>query len=67
MSAIERVTPTERAHMEQLLSEGASYREVARTTGRSSNTVARLFPFRGWSQSQGGKFGCLIRYSGIIK
>ncbi len=53
--------------MEQLLSEGASYREVARTTGRSSNTVARLFPFRGWSQSQGGKFGCLIRYSGIIK
>lgn len=39
----------ELAHASQLLDDGCSYMEVARTLGRSEYAVRHRFPGRGWS------------------
>lgn len=39
-----------------ILTEGASYNEVARTIGRDPNAVKRRFPGRGWTGRETGEF-----------
>lgn len=50
------LTEAELAAARQLLDDGASYAEVARTLGRGETTVARRFPGRGWTKSQGAQW-----------
>lgn len=40
-----------------LLDDGASYREVAESTGISRDTLHRRFPRKGLTHSEGGKLG----------
>lgn len=44
-----------------LLADGASQREVQRTTGISRGTLRKYFPGQFWTQKQGGDFAALIR------
>lgn len=37
---------------EQLLDDGASFREVARTLDRNPSVICRHFPGRGWTAQQ---------------
>ena len=46
---------------EQLINDGASLREAARTIGVHHKTVSKWFPGRGWSLSEAGKFAMLLR------
>lgn len=46
---------------EQLLDDGASYNEVARTLGTSSRWPARHFPGRGWSQEDTGRYSSAVK------
>lgn len=46
---------------EALLADGASQREVQRTTGLARETIRKHFPGKGWTQKQGGDFAALIR------
>ena len=39
-------------HARQMLIDGASYAEVARTIGCNKETVRRRFPGRGWTREQ---------------
>lgn len=41
----------------EMLDDGCSYAEVARSLGRSSGVIRRLFPGRGWPRGAGGRFG----------
>jgi DNA invertase Pin-like site-specific DNA recombinase len=45
----------------QLLADGASQREVTRTTGISRETLRKHFPGHGWTFVEGGKFRALTR------
>ena len=47
-----RVNDDEKTAMRELLDDGVSYAEAARTVGRSPWTVARNFPGRGWTRQQ---------------
>jgi hypothetical protein len=40
----------------QLLADGASQREVQRTTGIARETLRKHFPGQGWTFVQGGEF-----------
>lgn len=42
-------TPEEDERIDAMLTDGASYKEVARTIGRHRQSIARRFPGRGWS------------------
>lgn len=56
-----RYSPDVRAKAEQLLDDGASYREVARTLGLSQDRAPRWFPGRGWTSSQANELRALYR------
>lgn len=45
----------------ELLQEGLSYREVARTVGVDRRHVARTLPGYGWTKSQGSAHGKVVR------
>lgn len=50
------LTQDEKRQAEQLLDDGASFREVADTLGREASTIARHFPGRGWQPVQSGHY-----------
>lgn len=50
------------AQAAELLRDGASQHEVARTTGISTKTLRKHFPGQGWTHQQGGEFTALNRY-----
>jgi transposase-like protein len=56
-----RMSQEDIARMEQLLDDGASYAEVARTIGCSARAVARYFPNRGWTEDQTVEFMTMMR------
>lgn len=45
----------------RLLSDGASQREVTRTTGIARETLVKHFPGKKWTYRQGGDFRALTR------
>ena len=53
-------TPEQLAQAADLFADGASQREVQRTTGISRETLRQRFPQNGWSYKEGGDFRALI-------
>lgn len=49
----------------QLFADGASQKEVQRTTGIARETLRKHFPGQGWSFREGGKFRALTKHSPI--
>lgn len=47
-----KLTDEEKRRAAELLDDGVSYREVARTIGRSASVICRRFPGRGWTVEQ---------------
>lgn len=47
----------------ELLRDGASQREVQRTTGLARETLRKHFPRQGWTFIEGGKFRALTKNS----
>lgn len=45
----------------QLFDDGASQKEVQRTTGLARETLAKYFPGRGWTYKDGGDFRALTK------
>lgn len=54
-------TEDEKRRAGQLLDDGASYEETARTIGRSVRPLRKHFPGRGWTREQCTEFGSLRR------
>ena len=54
-------SPEERARMGELIREGVSYKEVARTLGRNEMTIARHYPGFAWTPQQVAEAGVLSR------
>lgn len=54
-------TPEQWKLAEQLLDDGASYRETAYTTGIPRTTISDRFPGRGWTAKQGADMLGFIR------
>ena len=54
-------SPERLAQARQLLADGASQREVQRTTGIARETLRKHFPGQGWTFIDGGKFRALTR------
>ncbi|SIB67633.1 helix-turn-helix domain-containing protein [Mycobacteroides abscessus] len=52
---------SERTRALELLNDGASYREVARTIGRGTTTLKRAFPGYGWTQAQRFEYRMALR------
>lgn len=52
-----RLTPEQHEQARQLIDDGASYKEVARTIGCANTTVAKRFPGRGWTLAECGRWG----------
>jgi hypothetical protein len=46
-----------------LFRDGASQREVTRTTGIAGETLIKHYPGHGWTYKQGGEFRQIIRHS----
>jgi len=44
-----------------LLADGASQREVTRTTGLSRMTIRKYFPGQGWTFKEGGDFRAMTK------
>jgi transposase-like protein len=62
-----KLTDEEKQLAEQLLSDGASMREVARTIGRSASVICRRFPGRGWTLEQVAERASLDRrFKGVL-
>jgi DNA invertase Pin-like site-specific DNA recombinase len=57
--AVHRLTEEELSRAAELLADGASRAEVARTIGCSDTAVARRFPGQCWSYVQVGQFAAL--------
>ena len=47
----------------ELLADGASYSEVARTLGRSVQCIANRFPGQGWDRQTASEFATAVRLS----
>ena len=45
----------------RLYEDGASQREITRTTGLARETLRKHFPGQGWTFKEGGKFRALTR------
>lgn len=56
-----RLTTDEITVASELLDDGCSYEEVARTLGVSSSSIVARFPGRSWTPSQISAHGCLHR------
>jgi len=50
-----------------LFNDGASQREVCRTTGLARETIRKHFPGRGWTYVEGGEFRQLIKRTPLTK
>lgn len=57
--------PERLAQARALFDDGASQREVTRTTGISRMTLRKYFPSKGWTFVQGGEFRQLTKDSKI--
>lgn len=55
-----------RQKVKNLLEDGASYNEVARTFHLADDTVRRWFPGYGWTQEQAAEFRAMIRLSQAV-
>lgn len=55
------LTPEEHARTVAMLDDGASYKEIARTIGRSANTIKRAFPGYSWTQAQMFEYRMALR------
>ncbi|MGQ9348911.1 helix-turn-helix domain-containing protein [Mycolicibacterium gilvum] len=55
------LTPEEITRAEELLEDGCSLSEVARTIGRSHDAVVRRFQGRGWTRQQRAEFLHMVR------
>jgi len=62
---LHRYSAEEIAAIEQLLDDGCSLAEVARTIGRPAPYLWRRYAGRGWTPSQAGQFGNMLRKMGI--
>lgn len=60
-TAGKRVTEEWKAAARDLLDDGASLVEVARTTGVSESTATRHFPGRGWDKTAAGQYANAVR------
>lgn len=58
------LTTEECARADQLLTDGASYADVARTLGRDERAISNRFPGRGWTQQQRAEWRVLMRNIG---
>jgi len=54
-------SPERLAQAARLLEDGASQREVQRTTGIARETLRKHFPDKGWTFIEGGQFRALTR------
>ena len=45
----------------RLIADGASQREVQRTTGLARETIRKHYPGKGWTFVEGGRFRALTR------
>lgn len=50
-----------------LLNDGASQREVCRTTGLARETIRKYFPGRGWTYAEGGQFRQALKHTPLEK
>ena len=57
-----RYTTEFMATIDRLLSEGWSYKEIARTYGASEGVIAKHFPGRGWTKDQASELAAVRRY-----
>lgn len=55
------LTADELARAAQLLDDGASFAEVARSIGRSTHALRNHFPGRGWTHAQVVEFAVTVR------
>lgn len=56
-------SPDRLAQAAELLRDGASQREVTRTTGIARETLRKHFPGQGWTFIEGGEFRALTKTS----
>ena len=56
------MTDHQRATARQLLNDGCSYNEAARTIGMGGQAVRRAFPGHGWTRRQGAQWGLFVRH-----
>lgn len=54
-------SPERLEYAARLLEDGASQREVWRTTGIARDTLRKYFPGKGWTYVQGGEFRALTK------
>jgi hypothetical protein len=59
------VSPERLSKAAQLFEDGASQREVTRTTGIGRGQLRKYFPGNGWTYIQGGEFRQLTKDSKI--
>ena len=60
-------TPEQIAHAAKLFADGASQREITRTTGLARETLRKNFPGQGWTYREGGKFRALTKDTPLQK
>jgi IS30 family transposase len=62
VSRYPRITPEDVARWDRLLTEGWSYKEIARTETRSHRTIAQYLPGRGWAHKQCVELGTAMKH-----
>ena len=62
-----RLRSDELQRAEQLLNDGCSYADVARTLGRSPQAIRYHFPGRGWTFIQCGQYAMTVRHLNTLK
>lgn len=58
-----KITEEEKLIAKKMLEDGASYKEVGRTLGRSDSAFSRYFPGYAWTPQQTGKHAALMRWA----
>jgi hypothetical protein len=61
-----RLTDDEVRAVEQMLEDGCSYSEIARTFGVHLTCISQRFPGRGWTATQANEYRALLRKCGAI-
>ncbi len=62
-----RLTAAEMRRADELLADGVSFADVARTLGRSKSAICRRFPGRGWTAEQVAERASLERrFRGVL-
>ena len=57
----ERISAEKLARAEELLDDGCSYKEAARTVGISTWAITHYFPGRGWTPGEVGQWNALCQ------